>query len=344
MFFLLFLVSALALQAGPRLPSVTGPRWVGVKSDNVYDEASKSYAPVVKVGVFALGTNSMGGDAEWSDAQLSGACVVAGTDEAGRVVIVRQDKTDFFVQRLEAATGWTAAVALPWAGAALADLRKQCCPTERILLSVNGDQSVLLRPDGSGFVFSLSSGALLHSYKTGLGGAHQFNRTHFVASLFAPAERAQEAAVDASNTRRHRPEQRAARDCTQPIDNRHLPEPEAGKVVFLDWASGKVSETAARVAWPMRQLIAAEGRLFSHAPCGQYRLYEIAQDGAPIVSVMITGRVHYALFVVGGPRIAGLHYSGYVDSVSVADVDAKTHSSSSYSSLGDVKPVALLWE
>ncbi len=115
-------------------------------------------------------------------------------------------------------------------------------------------------------------------------------------------------------------------------------------MAFLEWESGKVTAAAARVAWPMRQLLVVEGRVFSHAPCGQYRLYEIPLDGAPIESVMITGRQHLGAFVTAGPRIAHVFYSGYIDGIAVVNVDAKSRSSSSFSSLGDLKPVALLWD
>ncbi len=231
MLFLLFLALACSVETGPRLPSVTGPRLIGVKSDDEYDPATKQYVPAVKVGVFALGTVELGGDAQWSDAVLSGACVAAAADDRGRVVVVREDKGAFVAQHLSPASGWSEPVALPWAAAALAGLQKECCPTERIVLTIAGDTASLLRPDGSATVFALASGASLRSYQSGLGGAHRFNRTHLVGTVFPAAEAARQLEREAKGARRRQPQQqRAAQDCAQPIDTRSLPESEAGKV------------------------------------------------------------------------------------------------------------------
>jgi len=251
------------------------------------------------------------------------------------VVVVREEKGTFFFQRLSPASGWSDALLLPWAPEALAGLREH---QEHVLLTIAGDKGSLLRADGSGTVFSLTSGAALHSYETGMGGAHRFNSTHLVGTVFPAAEKARH------KGKKRFYQERVAHDCAQPIDTHSLPDSEAGKVSFLEWESGNVIPTAARVAWTMRQLVAVQGQVYSHAPCGQYRLYEIPLDGAPIASVMMTGRKHLGEFVVAGSRIANVLHSGYIDGIAVWDVAAKTHSSSSFSTLGDLRPVALLWE
>jgi hypothetical protein len=333
MVFLLFLVSSVAA-TGTFLPNVTGPRLVGVKSEEAYDAATKSYVSVMKVGVFALETRSMGGAATWSDAQLPGSCVAATTDAEGQVVVLRKDTKGFAVQHLSPATGWSEPVALPWASEALANLHSHCCPTERVLLTVNGEHAAVLRPDGTGTVFSLSSGAEVRSLKTRIGGAHVFNSTHFVGTLFSESEAAKlHAADDASAAQYPLPRK---------VDDESG---ESGKVVFLEWESGKVTETAARVTPAMQQLIAVEGRVYTHHRSGNnFHLYSVPLDGTPSESVMMTGRLALGTFVVTGPRIAFVKYSGYVDGIEVWNVDAKRASMSSFSSIGDVKPVAVLWD
>jgi hypothetical protein len=332
MVFLLFLISLVAATA-TFLPTLAGPRLIGVKSEEVYDAATKTYLPSMKVGVFALETSSMGGAAMWSDAQLSGSCVAATTDAEGRVVVLRKDTKGFVAQHLSPATGWSDAVALPWATESLANLHSHCCPTERVLLTVNGEHAAILRPDGTGTVFSLSSGAEVRSFKTSIGGAHVFNTTHFVGTVFSESETAKLQASDDASAQNHLP--RKVEE-----DNG-----ETGNVVFLEWESGKITETAARVTLAMRQLIAVEGRVYTHHRSGSnFHLYSVPLDGTPSASVMMTGRLALGTFVVTGPRIAFVKYSGYVDGIEVWNVDAKRTSMSSFSSIGDVKPVAVLWD